>query len=54
MLMLQDMTLNYDDGSGRYFSKIGVDNPIKPNKNHKLPHLIEVAITIQLVEAKKY
>ena len=41
-----------DDGSGRYFSKFGVDNPIKPNKNHKLPHLIEVAITIQLVEAR--
>ena len=41
-----------DDGSGRYFSKFGVNNPIKPNKNHKLPHLIEVAITIQLVEAR--
>ena len=41
-----------DDGSGRYFSKFGVNNPIKPNKNYKLPHLIEVAITIQLVEAR--
>ena len=41
-----------DEGSGRYFSKFGVNNPIKPNKNYKLPHLIEVAITIQLVEAR--
>ena len=41
-----------DTGSGRYFSKFGVNNPIKPNKNYKLPHLIEVAITIQLVEAR--
>ena len=47
-----DPKLTGDDASGRYFSKFGVNNPIKPNKNYKLPHLIEVAITIQLVEAR--
>ena len=48
-----DPKLTGDNASGRYFSKVGgPTSPIKPNKDYKLPHLIEVAITIQLVEAR--
>ena len=48
-----DPKLTGDNASGRYFSKVGgPTSPIKPKKDYKLPHLIEVAITIQLVEAR--